>query len=240
MENAGYVGLSYQLALERKMNAIANNIANMDTTGYKSKHVQFKEYVAQTDAQQPLSMVYDYGQFQDFSAGALTSTGNPLDVALIGNGFLAVRGEDGQTYYTRNGRLQRNSENQLVTSNGGLVLNQSGQPVTVPDGEVDISITPEGTITGRQGAVGQLGIFQFGQTQQLQPVGNSLFKSDNPPQADTTTRVQQGAIEGSNVNSILEMTDMMEVQRRYQSVARLLQTDHDRQRDAIRKLAETR
>jgi flagellar basal-body rod protein FlgF len=240
MENAGYVGLSYQMALERKMNAIANNVANMDTTGYKSQHIQFKEYVSQTDAEQPLSLVYDYGEYKNFGGGAVTDTGNPLDIALVGNGFLKVRTVEGDEFYTRNGRLQIDNNNQLVTSSGETVLDQGGQAISIPDGESNIRITPEGTLAGKQGPFGQIGISKFQNPQLLEPVGNSLFKSSADPQPDPETRIQQGALEGSNVNPIFEMTNMMEVQRRYQSVARMLQTDHDRQRDAIRKLAETR
>jgi len=240
MENAGYVGLSYQLALQRKMDMVANNVANMDTTGYKSQHVQFKEFISANDAEQPLSMVYDYAEYKDYSAGAVTSTGNPLDVALIGNGFLSVRSADGDDYFTRNGRMQINQLNQLVTTSGEQVLSQGGQPITMPDGDTNITITPDGVISGTNGPIAQLKLSSFAKPQSLEPVGNSLFKGKGEAVADTETRVQQGALEGSNVNPIFEMTKMMDVQRAYQSVARMLQTDHDRQRDAIRKLAETR
>ncbi|HEY1095662.1 MAG TPA: flagellar basal-body rod protein FlgF [Alphaproteobacteria bacterium] len=239
MENAGYIGLSYQLALQRKMDMVSNNIANMDTTGFKSQHMRFKEHVSARDAAQPISMVSDMGAYKNFNGGTIISTENPLDIALLGNGFLQVRSPDGGDMVTRNGRMLINSNNQLATADGSLVLGRGGQPITLPDGETSIRITPDGMISGKQGQIGELGIVSFQDPQSLQPVGDNMFTGGGGPLPDTTTRIQQGALEGSNVNPILEMTDMMTVQRNYQSVARMLQTDHDRQRDAIRKLATT-
>jgi flagellar basal-body rod protein FlgF len=239
MENAGYVGLAYQVVLQRKMELVSNNIANMDTTGYKSQHARFKEYLSETDPQQPLAMVQDYAEYKNFSNGALTSTGNPLDIALVGNGFLGVKGTDGQDYFTRNGRMQVNNLNQLVTSSGELVQSQGGQPITIPDGETNISIAKDGSIVGKQGLIGQFKVVSFADPQSLTEVGNSLFKASGQPVADPKTEIQQGYVEGSNVNPISEMTTMMSVQRAYEGVARMLQNDHDRQRDAIRKLSQT-
>ncbi len=240
MENAGYVGLAYQVVLERKMNTVANNIANMDTTGYKSAHPRFKEFLSQADAEQPLAMVQDYAEYKNFAGGALSDTGNPLDVALVGRGFLGVKTADGQDAFTRNGRFTVNSSNQLVTTSGETVASQGGQPITIPDGETNITITKDGLISGKQGQIGQLKIVSFPDPQQLREIGNGLYKGNGTEVADTQTTVQQGYVEGSNVNPILEMTSMMDVQRSYESVARMLQNDHDRQRDAIRKLGETR
>lgn len=239
MENAGYVGLSYQVVLQRKMDMVANNIANMDTTGYKSQQPQFKEHLSYTDPTQPLAMVEDYAEYKNFSGGALTSTENPLDIALVGNGFLGVRGIDGADYYTRNGRMQVNSTNQLVTTSGEMVLSQGGQPITIPDGETKLTISPDGVISGSQGQIGQLKIVSFANPQQLIAAGSNLYTGGGGELPDTTTRVQQGYLENSNVNPISEMTQMMQVQRAYESVARMLQTDHDRQRDTIRKLSST-
>lgn len=239
MENAGYVGLSYQVVLQRKMDMVANNIANMDTTGYKSQHPQFKEYISRAEPAQPLAMVEDYAEYKNFKDGTLTATENPLDIALVGNGFLGVRGVDGQDYYTRNGRMQTNRNNQLVTTSGEVVLGQGGQPITIPDGENKIMISPDGVISGSQGQIARLKIVSFADPQQLVSAGSSLFKGGGSEVIDTETKVQQGFLEGSNVNPIFEMTEMMSVQRAYESVARMLQNDHDRQRDMIRKLSST-
>lgn len=239
MENASYVGLSYQVALERKMNVIANNVANMDTTGYKSHHTQFEEHISRKDRRDPISMVYDFASYQNFQGGTITATGNPLDLALVGHGFFKVRTPGGEDMYTRNGRFLIDAQDRLVTSSGELVLNQGGQPIVIPEGETDLKFTPDGVVVGRDGEIDQLSLNQFQEPQTLEAVGNNLFKANTQPVLDVETRVQQGYIEGSNVNPILEMTEMMKVQRSYQSVARMLQNDHDRQRDAITKLSRT-
>jgi flagellar basal-body rod protein FlgF len=239
MENAAYVGLSYQVALERKMNVIANNVANMDTTGYKSHHTQFEEHISRKDRRDPISMVHDLASYQNFQDGALTATGNPFDLALVGNGFFKVRTPGGEDMFTRNGRFLIDAQNRLVTSSGEMVLNQGGQPIVIPEGETDVKFTLDGVVVGRQGEIDQLSISSFAEPQTLEAVGNNLFKSSSQPVLDVQSRVQQGYIEGSNVNPVIEMTEMMKVQRSYQSVARMLQNDHDRQRDAISKLSRT-
>lgn len=239
MENAAYVGLSYQVALERKMNIIANNVANMDTTGYKSHHTQFEEHISRKDRRDPISMVHDLASYQNFQGGAITATGNPLDLALVGNGFFRVRTPGGEDMFTRNGRFMIDAQDRLVTSSGEFVLNQGGQPIVVPEGETDLKFTPDGVVVGRQGEIDQLSISSFAEPQTLEAVGNNLFRSSAQPILDVQSRVQQGYIEGSNVNPIIEMTEMMKVQRSYQSMARMLQNDHDRQRDAITKLSRT-
>jgi flagellar basal-body rod protein FlgF len=239
MENAAYVGLSYQVALERKMNIIANNVANMDTAGFKSHHSQFEEHISRKDRRDPISMVHDLASYQNFQGGTITPTGNPLDLALVGNGFFKVRTPGGEDMFTRNGRFMIDAQDRLVTSSGELVLNQGGQPIVVPEGETDLKFTQDGVVVGRQGEIDQLSISSFTEPQTLEAVGNNLFRSSAQPVLDVQSRVQQGYIEGSNVNSIIEMTEMMKVQRSYQSVARMLQNDHDRQRDAISKLSRT-
>ena len=239
MENASYVGLAYQAALERKMTLVSNNIANMDTTGYKASHARFKEFMTDTDPGQPLAMVEDGAEYKDFTPGSLTSTGNAMDIALSGKGFLGVKAADGQEYLTRNGRLQINSLNQIVTSSGEMVMGSGGQPITVPEGEHSVTITQDGVVSSKDGAIGELKIVAPADPQTLHEVGNSLFKSDGKDAKDTTTHVQQGYLEGSNVNPIVEMTSMMDVQRAYETMARMLQNDSDRQRDTIRKLSDT-
>lgn len=236
MENTGYVALSYQVALERKMDQVANNIANVDTNGFKSSHMLFNEYVVNATKQKPLSMVLDYGNYRNFEPGAFQQTGNTLDVALEGNGFLAVQTPDGQKY-SRNGSMSVNQQGQLVTSGGLIVSDTGGKPIIIPPESRDVIISENGTVSTDQGQIGQLKVVRFDKPQQMKPVGNSLYETDQAAIPDATTRVKQGMIEGSNVNAVLEMTDMIEVQRKYESVARLLQSDHDLQTSMIQSFS---
>lgn len=235
MENTGYVALSYAVGLERKMDLVANNIANIDTSGYKSSHILFNEHLVKLQKQSPLSMVNDYGNYRNTSAGPIQVTGNPLDVALEGNGFLAVMTDTGEKY-TRNGAFRLDVQGQLVTSAGDRVVDGGGKPIIVPPDAGHITITPEGTISTDQGEIGAFKIVRFDNQQLMTPVGNNLFTTEQPAVADETTKITQGALEGSNVNSVMEMTNMIEVMRKYQSVARLLQNEHDSQINMIQKL----
>lgn len=240
MENAIYVGLSSQLALQHKMDMIANNIANVDTTGYKAGHVLFAEELVNRNAEMPLSMVSEKGNYRTFTGGPLTQTGNVLDVALEGNGFLAVQDSTGATKFTRNGSMQRNNLGQLVTSGGMPYLNAGGQPISIPPDAKEISIAKDGTISTEQGSVGQLQVARFENPLKIMPVGNSLYETDQDPINDNgKTIVSQGMLEGSNVNAVLEMTDMIEVMRRYESMAQLLQKDSDLQSSMIQRLSRT-
>lgn len=236
MENTGYVALSYQVALERKMDQVANNIANVDTTGFKSSHMLFNEHLVRAPRQNPLSMVLDYGNYRNFEAGPMQQTGNPYDVALEGNGFLAVQGEGGERY-TRNGSMHVNQLGQLTSSTGNLYVDNGGQPIIVPPEAREFIVSEDGTVSTEQGVIGQLRVVRFQNPQEIKPVGNSLYEADQATIPDPTTTVHQGLVEGSNVNAVMEMTSMIEVMRKYQSVARLLQNDHDMHIAMIQKFS---
>ena len=128
MENASLVGLSRQIALQRELDVVANNIANLNTTGYKSDNTVFQEFmmpVARANqfrgADRQISFVQDRATWIDLTQGPVETTGNPLDVAISGNAFLTVQTPRGERY-TRNGALQINSQGQLVTSEGLQVV----------------------------------------------------------------------------------------------------------------------
>lgn len=237
MENTGYVALSLATGLQNKMELIANNIANVNTNGFKSSNMKFKEYVFDASNQKSLSMVEDYGNYRNFSPGSIESTGNPLDVALIGNGFMAVMTPTGEKY-TRNGAMQLDTKGQLVSSAGDVIADTGGKPITIPAGATDISIIQDGTVSADGQAVGRLKVVKFEDPQQLSPVGNSLFTTTQTGTPDDATSITQGAVEGSNVNSVIEMTNMIEVMRKYESVARILQTEHDSQTSMIQRIAK--
>lgn len=242
MENTIYIGLSRLNALQVHMNLIANNIANINTPGYKANKPLFTEYLNKLEGEAPekrMSMVLDYGNFRVSDNGPLKRTGNQLDVALEGQGYLGVQSPSGETMYTRNGALALNTEGQLVTQQGYPVLDSGGQPITIAPDQRDITIDSGGSIAGTGGSIGALMIHEFTSLDKLQPVGDSLYKADEAGRPSPATRVVQGAIEGSNTQGVLEMTDMIDVSRTYQSVAKMLQTEHDRLRGAIRTMTQT-
>jgi flagellar basal-body rod protein FlgF len=251
MENAGLVGLSRQIALQRELDIVANNIANLNTTGYKADNVVFHEHlmpVARANqfrgADRQLSFVQDRATWLDLAQGPVQQTGNPLDIAVSDNAFLTVQTPRGERY-TRNGALQINSAGQLVTSEGLQVLGQNG-PIVFQPNDRNVAISTDGTISVREGQNttdslrGKLQLASFAQPQRLQKDGTSTYMTPPGMQADPApqARIVQGAIEKSNVHGVTEMTRMIEVTRTYTQLASMLQQQSDMRRAAIEKLAE--
>jgi flagellar basal-body rod protein FlgF len=240
MENPLFIGLSRQMAIQDKMNLIANNIANVNTPGYRSDKVLFEEFVTKPKpTNEAMSMVYTYGQFKDTAAGQMTSTGNPLDVSLHGPAFMMVETAAG-TQYTRAGNFSMNNNHELVNASGNPVLDQGQGRITLPEGAREITITNDGQIATEQGVVGQIGMVEFQNVQTLVPTGSGFYRaSPNDAGAPAqNTIMKQGLLEGSNVQAVLEMTDLIEISRQFQSMHRTLQNEHDRQRDTIKALTE--
>lgn len=240
MENPIYAAVSRQQALRDRMDMVADNMANMSTTGFKQSRVLFTEFLKKPNGGgAPLSMVQDYGQKQDFRGGAVQQTGNQLDVALEGDGFFVVGTQGGQRY-TRNGHLHLDRTGQLVTADGNTVLGAGGAPISIPVTAKDISIAANGSITTDQGNAGKLDVVTFDDPQQLTQEGRDLFVAPQgaAPKPAASAGVRQAALEGSNVEPVVAMTEMIEVLRQYQTVQNLIKTEYDRQGQAIDKLSK--
>jgi len=242
IENAQLIGLSRQIALQRQMDVVANNVANINTTGFKSEQMLFEDYMMPVArdrdfgyADQRLAYTQDWATVHDFSAGATVQTGNPLDLALNGNGFLAVETPQGEQY-TRAGSLQIDNAGTLVDLNGNPVLSQSGPLRFTPD-ETDLTIAPDGTVSTSEGIKGVLRLVEFDRPQDLARSGDNLF-SGGAPRAATGTQVVQGSIEKSNVSGVSAMAEMIRVQRSYESVTNLMQRQDELRRTAIQRLGD--
>jgi flagellar basal-body rod protein FlgF/flagellar basal-body rod protein FlgG len=254
MENALLVGLSRQMTLMHELDVVANNIANINTTGYKTDNALFGEYLMPRASDQSfiggdrrIDFVQDRATWVDMSAGAVEHTGNPLDVAIEGNAFLVVQNAQGLQRYTRNGALAINAAGQLVTSGGDQVVGTSG-PITFQTGDHDVVISSSGIITVRVGNStadtprGTLQLVTIDQPQRLQKDGGSTFMTPagvNANPAPAGTRVVQGAIEKSNVNGVAEMARMIEITRSYTDIANILQQQSDQRRNALSQLSQT-
>jgi flagellar basal-body rod protein FlgF len=250
MENTLLIGLSRQTTLERQLDVVANNIANVNTAGFKADSSLFEEYLTSgahednfVGSDRRVSYVQDRGTFRDFTQGATEQTKNPLDLAIDGSAFLVVQTPGGERY-TRDGGLQLNNQGQLVTVAGNPVLGTGG-PIVFQPTDHDINVTPDGTITvvegnGRTDSIrGKLRLVNFADAQKLLKEGLNLYTAgEGAPQPDTKSQVRQGFIEKSNVNAIAEMSRMMEVTRAYTSMSNLLQQQSDLHKTAIQQLAE--
>lgn len=238
MENSLYVGLSRQAVLQRAMTTIANNVANMSSPGYRTQNPLFKEFISDPQgSKEPLSMVYDYGQYTTTAPGPQTVTGNTYDVALNGPGFIGITLPSGDTQYTRAGNFTINNIGEIVTANGYAVASAGGAAIAVPQGTREVKITATGDVIADGNTVGTLQVVEFENLQDLRPEGNGLYSNQgNAPTPAVQTEVRQGMIEGSNVNGVVEMTRMIEVSRDYQSTMRMVNNEDERQRNAVQRI----
>lgn len=245
MENVLLIALSRQTALRREMDVIANNVANVNTNGFKRRISESREFqmpVASADSfrrgeDRRISFVVDKGTPLDLSGGTLEPTNNPMDVAISGEGFFVVQTPQGERY-TRNGALMLNPNGELVNSDGyPLQGEQGGFQFSSQDGP--ISIAGDGTIATNNGTRGRLRVVRFANPQSLENTGANLFTSRQPAEPVTQARVQAGFVERSNVKPVIEISRMIEVNRAYQSVANLMSRTDETRRTAIQRLGET-
>lgn len=239
MENSVYIGLSKQVALREKMSIIAQNVANVNTPGYRAQNMVFKEYIEDPrHMKEDISMVLDYGQYQMTDPGSMKETGAPLDIALVGNGFLGIQTPEG-VQYTRAGNLTMDANGVVRNARGMAVASDGGREIVIPRGATDIRIDQKGIITTDKGEIGKLMIAEFKNYQKLDPQGNGLYATDEAPIEATKTAVKQGYLEGSNVEAVVEMTRMIDVLRKYQSVQNMMKSEHERLRSSAQRLAKT-
>jgi flagellar basal-body rod protein FlgF len=246
MENAFLIGLSRQVALARELDVVANNVANIDTNGFKRRSTVFEEYLMPTarhehfrGADKRLSYVWDKGTALNFSQGTMERTGNPLDVAIQGDAMLVVRTGAGAERYTRNGSLGINGRGELVTSDGHVVITDRG-PLRITATETDIQISQDGAISTSNGPRGRLRLVKVPDPQLLQNEGQNLFASPSPlpPALPRDYRLAIGEIEKSNVKAVQEISRLMELSRAYQNVSSLMQRTDEIRRSAISRLAD--
>lgn len=237
MQVSSHVSLSGQLALARRLDTIANNVANAGTAGFRAEAIDFTTIVSKT---QPFatSFVFEGGSHVDQRSGAFTQTGNPLDVAIQGRGFLAIETPQGSAY-TRDGRMQMLPTGDLVSLNGHAILDAGGAPITLDPQGGSVTIGRDGAIRQDGRTMGRLGLFAVDLTQGYQRYENAAFLPAGQPQPVedfTANGVVQGFAEGSNVNPVLEITRLIAVQRAFEAVSANLDQRDAALRDTIQAL----
>jgi flagellar basal-body rod protein FlgF len=239
---SSYVLLSQEQALRRRLDVAANNLANMNTVGFKREKPVFREYVEQgettvTPDAKKTSYVLDYGAVHDATAGAFQLTDNPLDVMIEGPGYLSVEAPGGGTAYTRAGYIKVLESGELATAGGQKLLGEGGKPISVPTESAGrLSITGDGTVMGPDGPLGRLTVTVFNEAN-LDPRGDGMMNGREGRELSAAeTRLKSGGVEGSNVNAIVETTDMVEILRAYQTSMNLNESMSDLRKKAIDRL----
>lgn len=236
MENATYIGLSRLSAMRREMDVIANNMANMNSNAYKGERVMFEEFLKGPNTGPKTSFVMDTAVLRDFRIGKLQQTGNTFDLAINGNGYLSVDTPQGRRY-TRDGHLRLDADRRLVTSGGHPVLDNRGRDIIIPDGLGTPTISVDGTINVGEQQVARIDLVHFENEQELRKTANGLFATTQEPlPVPASTTLVQGMLEASNVEPIVEMTNMIELLRQYQGTQSLIDGENERLRTAIQRL----
>jgi len=235
-------GMRAQLA---RQEVIARNVDNMETPGFKQESGAIASFASALGrletrgASSPVRLVASVAPLGslgvgnvmdrvsvDFRQGRLEETKRPLDVALQGDGFLQARSPDGVLFF-RGGALYRDADGMLVTGDGYQVLGADGQPLVLPGGEISISGDGEITVDGRP--TGRLGVVEFLPGTTLAKVGREYYTPDDPatppPGAALETTVKQGYLEGSNVDMVSTMAELVSIVRAYQASQRMLQAE---------------
>lgn len=249
MDNSTYVSLSLARAMQRELDVTANNIANANTSGFKSERMLFESYMHlpdSGDAEAAASFVIDRGSYLDEAQGPITRTDNTLDVALKGKGWLAYQAEGGQIAYGRDGRLTLDPQGNLITLSGARVLDAGGGTIAVPpDAAGAITIAADGTISSdATGVIGRIGLFDLADVQSFRRIGNGMFvPPEGAPQGLRATPAQgtelvQGAVEESNVQPVVEVTRLMLIQQAYERASRMMSTQDELQRDMLRRMGQ--
>jgi flagellar basal-body rod protein FlgF len=243
MQNATYIALSSQTALQRQMDVVANNLANLSTPAFKGEEMLFSQHLTHVRGAGSLSFVEDVGTARDLRPGPISKTSNPLDLALQGPGYFAIETPLG-TRFTRSGHFQLDAQGQVVTGEGYPLLADGGRPLALPPNLNGITIGPDGTVSvsqagsSTQASVGKVQIVTFAVPQLVQPAANGLYVSEQAPDPAPATTVQQGMIEESNVQPVLELTRLMAASRAFGSIKNLLDEESTRASNAIDKLGK--
>ncbi|MBB1490787.1 MULTISPECIES: flagellar hook-basal body complex protein [unclassified Paracoccus (in: a-proteobacteria)] len=231
MDNAIYAALTRQAGLMREMRAVANNMANSSTTGFRREGVVFSEHMTPLGGRSTLSMANAHGREVDLSPAPLAQTGGKLDLALEREGFFMVQTPQGNRL-TRAGAFMASAEGELVNADGHRVLDDGEAPIALPPGARNIGVGPDGTISADGEPVGRVGIFAQPDPTRLRHEGGTLFAAEGAMPAPEAV-VRQGFLEESNVNPVLEIARMIEVQRAYELGQSFLDGEDQRIRAAI-------
>jgi flagellar basal-body rod protein FlgF/flagellar basal-body rod protein FlgG len=226
---AAYTGL---LARTEALDTAANNLSNSGTVGFRAQRDYFRSVLAGDGSSAMASQVGDAindfgvlgGNLTDLGQGAITATGNPLDIALNGPGFFAVQTNQG-VQYTRDGGFTRSDQGILQTLKNEPVLDANGQPITIPTGQISIAADGSISVTTAEGSAiaGKIGVVDFPSSASLIALGTSHFAAAAGAQSTTVdTPVEQGALEGANLDAVHSTMQLILVQRQAEMMQKAL------------------
>lgn len=262
MQNAMYSALFGALTNEHRLNSIANNLANVNTTGYKRDMLAFKDSMAlfaHDQIMEPVQNLRATPMFPepqhiarprmaiavtDFQQGGMRVTGAPFDIAIAGDGFFKVQTPDGSDFYTRNGHFRLTPEGTLITEQGFSVLGDGGDVLTIPAGYRNVTISEDGRIFADDALIGQIAMVNVDMPGNLQKLGHNLYKPREGAEVNEIdvdgAFMAQGFLESANVDPVYEMVNMIEAQRQFEAYSKIMQTSDAIDKEAINKIGRGR
>ena len=242
MDRMIYLSMSGAKAAMQRQDVLANNLANVSTVGFRAELAAFRAVPVEGSGASTRVYALESTVGANHQPGAVQATGRNLDVALKGNAWLAVQGLDGSEAYTRAGALDVNAEGLLVTQ-GGLTVLGDGGPLTVPANS-EVNIAGDGTVSakaanGRSSSIGKLKLVTPESPAALTRGPDGLFRAESDLTADATARLQDGALEGSNVSAVETMVAMIAAGRQFEQQMKLLQTAERQEQVAAKLLSPT-
>ena len=241
MDLASSIATSRLVAQQRALDVTADNLANANTPGYKAERVQFSDWLSRQSGGtsppggNPIAYTQDRATWREQQAGSITHTGNPLDVAVTGTGYFTVNTANGPRL-TRDGRFGLLPSGTIADTAGNPVLDNNGQPIQLAPTDTRITIAGDGTVSSENGQIGKIGVVQPSDPVLLSAEGGTLFRSLAPTAPVASPALEQGAIEESNVQPVLEVTRMIDGERSFEFMTQFVQAESDRQQSAIQKL----
>ena len=235
MDASGYVTLTRQTGLLRELQTVANNVANLSTTGFRSEGVIFAEHVRDAGDAPSLSMASAEAHVTSAAQGPLTRTGGRFDLAIEGPGYFQIETPDGLRL-TRAGAFLRNADGELATPDGARLLDAGGTPLFVPPDGKSVAVSTDGTLSVDGRPLGQIGLVLPEDPASLRREDGVRFHSDGALLPVEDAVIQQGFLENSNVDPVGEMARLIEVQRSYELGQSFLDREDERIRAVIRTL----
>jgi flagellar basal-body rod protein FlgF len=235
------IAVSRLVAQERATDLTATNIANADTPGYKAARMLFSDWLSRQDGAatppggSPVAFTQDRATWREQGAGPLRHTGNPLDLAISTSGWFTVSTANGPRL-TRDGRFGLLSDGTVANTAGNALLDTNGRPIRIAAIDTTLTVAGDGTLSSENGQIARIGVVQPQDPMQMVAEGSALLRSDSPTSTVSAPKIVQGAVEGSNVQPVIEVTRLIDDERQFQFIAQFVQAESDRQKDAVDKL----
>ena len=224
MSSGIYIATAGAVAQSNALDVTANNIANASTAGFRGERISFKEALGKARSADSSSVGAGAARV-DTQSGMMQQTNNPLDLAIDGDGLFGVTTPTGPRY-TRAGNFKLDDARDIVTGDGLKVRGEGGKPITVPPNAQSISVGSDGSVSADGKLVGKLELVKFAPNQ-LKREGASLFAATGKPAVGEAPKLHSGMLEGSNVNVVRGVVDLVKVSRTYESLMRVIQNYHD-------------